>query len=175
MSGSALDRAFDALELLASRPAGVPLASTASGQAWLACLTDEQAVALASRQGFPSQDAHGPNAPRTVRALLERLRAARGRGYARVAESSAPGTSAMAAAVRHPATRGVIGVVSVAGPSVRLTDARMDELAPVLLEAAAELADASATSEYFTAIGRGSIGAASPPAAAPSRAKRRTR
>jgi DNA-binding IclR family transcriptional regulator len=151
--------------------ADAPLASTASGQAWLACLTDEQAVVLVSRQGFPTPGAHGPNAPRTVRALLERLRAARERGYARVVESSAPGTSAMAAAIRHPATRGVIGVVSVAGPSIRLTDDRMDDLAPSMLEAAAELADASATSEYFTAIGRASARAAP----APSRATRRAR
>ena len=59
-------------------------------------------------------------------------------------ESSAPGTSAMAAAVRHPVTGGVVGTVSVAGPSVRLTEARMHDLAPALLASAAELADASA-------------------------------
>lgn len=152
--------------------AEAPLASTASGQAWLACLTDEQAVALVSRQGFPSPGTHGPNAPRTVRALLERLRAARERGWARVAESSAPGTSAMAAAIRHPATRGVIGVVSVAGPSIRLIDERMDELAPAMLEAAAELADAAATSEYFTTVGRASARSAPVSPARPTRASR---
>ncbi len=131
-----------------------PLASTASGHAWLACLTDEHAVELVVRQGFRPSDGQGPNAPRTIDALLARLRAARKRGYAWVVESSAPGMSAMAAAVRHPVTGGVVGVVSVAGPSVRLTEARMHALAPVMQAAAAELSDACKSSEYFTAASR---------------------
>jgi IclR family transcriptional regulator, acetate operon repressor len=131
-----------------------PLASTASGQAWLASLTDEQALELVARQGFRPADAQGPNAPSTIEALLVRLRAARKRGYAWVVESSAPGTSAMAAVVRHPMTGGVVGVVSVAGPSVRLTEARMQELAPAMLAAAAELSDACKSSDYFTAASR---------------------
>lgn len=131
-----------------------PLASTASGQAWLACLTDEQAIALVARQGFRPAETEGPNAPRTFEALLACVRTARQRGYACVVESSAPGTSAMAAAVRHPATGGVVGVVSVAGPSVRLTEARMRELVPVMLSAATELSDACGGSEYFTAASR---------------------
>lgn len=133
-----------------------PLASTASGHAWLASLTDEQALELVARQGFRPADAQGPNAPRTIEALLVRLRAARKRGYAWVVESSTPGTSAMAAVVHHPVTGGVVGVVSVAGPSVRLTEARMQALAPVMLAAAAELSDACKSSDYFTAASRSS-------------------
>ena len=131
-----------------------PLVSTASGHAWLACLSDEQAIELAARQGFRPPHAQGPNAPRTVKALLERLREARKRGYAHVVESSAPGTSAMAAAVRHPVSGGVVGVVSVAGPTVRLTEARMHELAPLMLAAASELSDACRSSDYFAAASR---------------------
>ena len=131
-----------------------PLASTAAGHAWLACLTDEQALELVARQGFRPSPTQGPNAPRTIDALLARLRAARKRGYAWVVESSAPGMAAMAAAVRHPVTGGVVGVVSVAGPSVRLTEARMHELAPVMLAAASELSDACKSSEYFAAASR---------------------
>jgi IclR family acetate operon transcriptional repressor len=131
-----------------------PLATTASGQAWLACLSDEQALQLVAAQGFPGRQARGPNAPTTIKALLERLHAARRRGYAAVNESSAPGTSAMAAAIRHPLTGGVVGTVSIAGPSVRLTEARMHELAPALLDAARELADASTSSPFFTAASR---------------------
>jgi IclR family acetate operon transcriptional repressor len=131
-----------------------PLASTASGHAWLACLTDEHAIELVVRQGFRPPDAQGPNAPRTIDALLARVRAARKRGYAWVVESSAPGMSAMAAAVRHPVTGGVVGVISVAGPSVRLTEARMHALAPVMQAAADELSDACKASDYFTAASR---------------------
>jgi IclR family transcriptional regulator, acetate operon repressor len=140
-----------------------PLASTASGNAWLACLTDEQAVELVARQGFRPAETLGPNAPRTIEALLARLSAARKRGYAWVVDSSAPGMSAMAAAVRHPGTGGVVGVISVAGPSVRLTEARMHELAPVMLAAAAELSDACRSSDYFTAASRSSARLAAQP------------
>lgn len=131
-----------------------PLYCTASGHAWLACLTDEQALELVARQGFGRPDEHGPQAPRTIRALLERLKAARKRGYSWVVESSAPGTSAMASAIRHPATQGVVGVVSVAGPSVRLTEARMHELAPTMLAAAADLAEACDGSDYLMQASR---------------------
>jgi DNA-binding IclR family transcriptional regulator len=133
-----------------------PLASTASGHAWLACLTDERAIELVLHQGFGDAEALGPNAPRTVQALQKRLRLARERGYAWVVDSSAPGTAAMAAAIRHPVAGGVVGVVSVAGPSVRLTEARIHELAPAVQAAAAELSDACRSSEYFAAAGRAS-------------------
>lgn len=130
------------------------LASTANGHAWLSTLTEEEALALVSRQGFGDPRQLGPWAPRTVQALLERLRAARARGYATVSESSAPGTAAIAAPVRRPDGEGeAIGVLSVAGPAVRLTEARMEALAPELLEAAREMSAASRGSRIFA--GRG--------------------
>jgi DNA-binding IclR family transcriptional regulator len=136
-----------------------PLACTASGHAWLACLDDDDAVALVMRQGLDAGDEpRGPNAPRTVAALLQRLRAARKRGYAIVVDSSAPGMSAMAAPIRHRSDGRVIGVVSVAGPGVRLTEARMHALAPRMLEAAAELADACEGSEYLAQASRSTRG-----------------
>lgn len=119
------------------------LSCTANGHAWLACLTDEQALALAARQGFGKPGQFGPNAPRTVAALLKRLRLARERGYAMVTESSAPGTAAIAAVVRRAGSGDLAGVVSIAGPVVRLTEARMQALAPTLLAAARELSAAS--------------------------------
>jgi IclR family transcriptional regulator, acetate operon repressor len=125
------------------------LSCTASGHAWLACLPDEEAIALVLRQGFGRPDEYGPNAPRTIDALRRQLRLARERGYSWVVDSSAPGTAAMAAAVRHPGNRRVIGVVSVAGPSVRLTETRMHALAPLLLSAAAELSEACDGSEFL--------------------------
>ncbi|MCY1445475.1 hypothetical protein D9M71_619900 [compost metagenome] len=64
-------------------------------------------------------------------------------------ESSAIGTSALAAVVRDPRSGKAIGVLSVAGPSARLPEARMHEVAPSLLEAAAELTAASQASEFF--------------------------
>lgn len=126
-----------------------PLFYTASGHAWLACLSDAEALALVARQGIADPREFGPNAPRDEAQLLERLQLAREQGYAWVMESSSLGTAALAAVVRHPVDGRVIGVLSVAGPSARLPLARLHELAPQLLSAAAELSAASPASELF--------------------------
>lgn len=126
-----------------------PLFPTASGHAWLASMADAEALQRVARQGPVPADMLGPNAPRDEQALLERLRLARERGYAWVVESSAMGMSAMAAVVRHPLDGRPIGVLSVAGPTARLSEARMHELAPCLLAASEELSDASQASELF--------------------------
>jgi DNA-binding IclR family transcriptional regulator len=91
----------------------------------------------------------GPNAPHSTHELLEYLRSARVQGYACVEESSAVGTSAIAAVVRHPLDGRIVGVLSVAGPSARMTQARLHELAPTLLMFAEELSQASQASELF--------------------------
>ena len=113
------------------------LSCTASGHAWLLTLSDERALELVSRQGFGPPKDYGPKAPTTVLALLDMLHAARARGYAMIDEVFAPGMSAMAA----PVVRGLetVGVVSIAGPRQRLTWARMQQLAPAMLAATAEL------------------------------------
>ena len=126
-----------------------PLFYTASGHAWLASLSDAEALVLVERQGVADPADFGPNAPRSNIELLERLRLAREHGYAWVVESSSVGMSALAALVRDPRSDKAIGVLSVAGPSARLPEARMHELAPHLLEAAAELSAASQASEFF--------------------------
>ncbi|UFN50458.1 IclR family transcriptional regulator [Roseomonas sp. OT10] len=135
--------------------AEVRLSCTANGHAWLASLTDEAALELVARQGFAPAGQSGPGAPRSIPALLDRLRLARERGFATVQEAYESGTSAMAAAIRRPGTAQPCGTLSVAGPSFRLTEARMQALAPALLEAAAELAASSGASPLFApALGR---------------------
>ncbi len=123
------------------------LSCTASGQAWLLTLSDERALELVSQQGFGQPKDYGPNAPTSVRQLLEVLQAARARGYAMIDEVFAPGMSALAA----PVLRGqeAIGVISIAGPRQRLSMARMQELAPALLAATAELGPISRASTLF--------------------------
>ena len=57
-----------------------------------------------------------------------------------IASSEAePGVTAIAAAI-SAADGGALGTVSVAGPSVRMTDARIQELAPLVRQCAEELA-----------------------------------
>ena len=126
-----------------------PLFYTASGHAWLARLSDAQALALVAAQGVGDPADFGPEAPRNNAELLERLRLARERGYAWVVESSAVGLSALAAAVCHPVSGQVVGVLSVAAPTARFPEARMHEVSAVLLEAALELSSASPASEMF--------------------------
>ncbi|SPO54846.1 IclR family transcriptional regulator [Pseudomonas sp. JV551A1] len=126
-----------------------PLFYTASGHAWLASLDDEQALQMVLRQGIADPAQFGPNAPRSTDELLAYLRRARERGFAWVEETSAIGTSALAAVVRRPQGDEVIGVLSIAGPSARLAQSRLAELAPLLLAAAEELSAASRASELF--------------------------
>ena len=123
------------------------LSCTASGHAWLLTLSDERAVELVARQGFGTPQAYGPKAPTTVKTLLGFLHAARVRGYSMIDEVFAPGMSAMGAPVMR--RKEAIGVISIAGPRARLTSARMRELAPALLAAAAELGPISNTSSLF--------------------------
>ncbi len=123
------------------------LSCTSSGHAWLMTLSDERALELVARQGFGAPQDYGPKAPTTVKALLGVLHAARTRGYAMIDEVFAPGMAAIAAPVVQRGT--TLGVLSIAGPRSRLTAARMHALAPVLQEAAAELARLARSGALF--------------------------
>ncbi|MCW2242582.1 IclR family transcriptional regulator [Azospirillum canadense] len=127
----------------------VHLASTASGLAWLSTIDDEAALSLIYRQGLGESGQFGPNAPRTVREVLDRLHAARERGYALNLESFAPGMSTVAAPVRDSESGAAIGVISIAGPIHRLDEKRLLALAPELLAATEEMALASHASRWF--------------------------
>ena len=127
------------------------LSCTASGHAWLAAVHGDDALAMIARQGITTYEGQGPNAPRTLRDVMAGVLRARERGYAWLVDSAAPGLAAAAAAVHHPASGAVLGTVSVAGPSVRLTEARLPEVAPALLAAARELGLASSGSAFFAA------------------------
>jgi DNA-binding IclR family transcriptional regulator len=124
------------------------LSCTASGHAWLMTLSDEEALTLVVRQGFGSPDRFGPNAPTTAAALLKLLAEARKRGYATTTDMFGAGLSSMAVPVRR-AGEAPSGILSIAGPSVRLTPKRMLELSEPLRTSAMEIALASATSPLF--------------------------
>ncbi len=128
----------------------VQLSCSAAGHAWLATLTDEQAVALVTRQGFGDPKDFGPKAPTTLKALLGHLKTTRQRGYSMITDMFAPAMASMSAAVR---VRGnTLGVVTIAGPAVRLTEERMQALAPALLHTADEVANASPASQIFRGL-----------------------
>jgi IclR family transcriptional regulator, acetate operon repressor len=116
------------------------LSCSASGIAWLACLSDDEAIALVEKQGYGSRKAFGPRAPETRAALMRHLRQTRKRGFSLVVQTYSRWMNAAAAAIRHAATGEVIGVVVVAGPHMRLSEEKMLGLGPPLMEAARELA-----------------------------------
>lgn len=139
------------------------LASTSSGHAWLSTMSEEEAVRLVSRQGFGDPRQLGPHAIRTVQTLLQRLKDVRQAGYALVVESSAPGLSAVSTPVRTRDGTRVIGVLSVAGPTIRLPENKLrDIIVADLLAAASKLSAASLGSAYFGGVWRLGQGAAEP-------------
>lgn len=118
----------------------VPLYVTATGKAWLATLPIEQAIENVLRHGFHDADKYGPNAVRSVDALIRELKATTRRGFGVAVNEAEPGVTAVAAAIRPEGGGATLGTVSVAGPSVRMTESRIRELAPLVVQSASELA-----------------------------------
>jgi IclR family acetate operon transcriptional repressor len=134
----------------------IHLASTAGGRAWLATLSDEEALTLAAEQGFapdPGQ-ATAKEPAVTAAELLRLLAETRARGYSVAVNSYILGMAAMGMPVRAAPDGPVIGAVSIAGPAARMTAERMAELAPLLAAGAAELGQASRGSRLFGAVPR---------------------
>lgn len=125
------------------------LSCAASGIAWLSCLPEAEALSLVEKQGYGSRAEYGPKAPQTPRAFLTYTRLAKKRGFALVERTYSPWMNTIAAPIRSPSTGEVTGTVNIAGPHIRLTEARMLELAPLLLDAARELSMATVSSPAF--------------------------
>ncbi len=72
-------------------------------------------------------------------ALEAELAAVRARGYATTLEELEPGLVAVAAPVFGPGGAEAVAVLSISGPTIRLTPARLNELGALLIDHAAEL------------------------------------
>jgi len=127
----------------------VHLASSAGGRAWLSALSDEEALKLVAAQGVEPPFEPGPAAPKAISEVMEILRQTRERGYSIATDSYLAGMAAMAIPIRRPIDGNPIGCLSIAGPAVRLTQKRMDELFNALQEAADEIGQASEASFFF--------------------------
>ncbi len=133
-------------------------ASSASGQAWLSTMSDEDALLVATATGFvPDSSAPGPNAPMTAVALLKTLAVVRREGYSMTRDSYMLGMAAVAAPIRHAIDESVVGAVAITGPSSRLTIEYMKGLAPQLLEAAKNLGNAVPVSKLFNRAQGGNL------------------
>lgn len=113
------------------------LHATAAGKAWLATLTDEDALRLVLEQGFRAPPETGPNAVQTAEGLLQALKETRTQGFATAFEEAALGVNAVAVAVVDTATGGgTVGSIIVVGPSARMTPERAAAIVPALRQAA---------------------------------------
>ncbi|MDE3761442.1 IclR family transcriptional regulator [Sinorhizobium meliloti] len=117
----------------------VPLHVTANGKIWLSTLPKDDAVRIVLNNGFGRPNEFGPNAVRSIEALMARLDETRKQGFGVSDQEAEHGVYAIAAAVGSKEGP-VVGTVSVAGPSVRLTE-RKEQLATMVLAAARELAE----------------------------------
>jgi DNA-binding IclR family transcriptional regulator len=90
--------------------------------------------------GLERSDRYGPNAIRSVEALLRELKATARRGYGVASSEAEFGVTAVAAAIRSDKKGPAVGTVSIAGPSARIDSRRAEELAPLVLRTARELA-----------------------------------
>ena len=110
----------------------MPLHSTSLGKAILSRLPDERVDEILERRGLPERT---PATVTTPEALRQELAATRERGYAVDDEENVPGVRCLGMAVSAP-DGGVLGAVSVSGPSERMTDDRIDgELGEKLAQA----------------------------------------
>ena len=112
------------------------LHATAAGKAWLSTMSDEDAVALVMRKGFPGDEETGPKAVTTVDALLATLKETRAQGYSMAIEEAAIGVNAVAVPVFDPQSGEPVGSIIVVGPSARMTPERAKSIVPQLHEAA---------------------------------------
>jgi IclR family transcriptional regulator, acetate operon repressor len=124
------------------------LSCSSSGWAFLSTLDDDAALALVARQGIGAPEDFGPNAPHSLQAVLAAVHETRARGYAITVDTYSLGMSAVSAPVRF-AGQPAIGVLTIAGPTVRLTQERMQALAPELVTVAQQLAAASGAAPFF--------------------------
>ena len=117
----------------------IKLARTSSGLAWLSTLPDVEAIALLEAQGFDDLEHYGPNGASDLAGVLRLLGQVREDGYSYTDSTFELGTATIAVPISFDG-KSAAGVLSIAGPSVRLTRERALELVLHLRIAADQLA-----------------------------------
>jgi len=118
----------------------ITLHATSVGKAWLAAMSNDEAIGYALRGGLGKPNGAGtPKAITSVDQLIPELELTRQRGYGLVVEEAEPGVVAMAVTVRSLIGGAVVGTISIAGPVLRIPPERYDAFYTLLQEASAQL------------------------------------
>ena len=117
----------------------LPLHASASGKAWLATLPSGEALAVVRKAGLGVPGQLGPKAIRSFAAVAREIKLAKSRGWGLARDEAMPGGSAVAAAI-CPQGGDAVGVVTVTGPTFRMQDDSIPEMARLVQAAAADLA-----------------------------------
>jgi IclR family transcriptional regulator, KDG regulon repressor len=116
----------------------VPLHCTGVGKLFLACMKDDQfKTFLGAQELTPST----PNTITSVDKLRKELSTIREQGYALDNEEKEAGITCIAAAVRN-SEGSLVAAISVSGPSTRINDGRLKQLAPLVKSCGLEISRA---------------------------------
>ena len=121
---------------------------SSSGWAFMSTFNNDEVIKKVSTQGVGKVGDFGPNAPQNIEDLLFNVEVTRQRGFSVTQETYALGLNALSAPVSlkgQPA----LGVLTIAGPSFRLTLERMQTLGSDLVSYASQLATTSGASPFF--------------------------
>ncbi|MFM0700746.1 IclR family transcriptional regulator [Paraburkholderia sediminicola] len=118
----------------------IALHATSVGKAWLAAMSNDDAIAYALRGGLGKPNGAGTSkAITSVDQLIPELALTRKRGYGLVVEEAEPGVVALAVTVSSLTDGAVVGTISIAGPVLRIPPERYDAFHTLLREASAKL------------------------------------
>lgn len=114
----------------------IPPHATAAGKAWLASLGDNEAIERALTFGFERLTSSTIG---TVEALIKDLREVRIRGYSTNLGEYTDDINALGVAIGKGRFGKTVGTVSVSAPATRMGLVEMEEISPVLIDAASAI------------------------------------
>ncbi|PLY00965.1 MAG: IclR family transcriptional regulator [Desulfuromonas sp.] len=114
----------------------LPAYCTASGKVHMACMTEEELDSLLARTEFIQ---HTPTTITDVESMRAEIEKVRELGYAFDDEELDLGVRCIAAPIKDY-TRRIVGAISISGPTMRISNERIEsELVPLVLKASEEL------------------------------------
>jgi IclR family KDG regulon transcriptional repressor len=115
----------------------IPTYCTSLGKAMLSCLDDQEVKSILRRQTLKP---HTENTVKNINQLLADLRSVRKRGYAVDNEEIEIGLRCVGAPLRDY-TGGMVGAISVAAPSARLSEKNTPVIGRMVIAIAAEISE----------------------------------